>query len=179
MVELGQVRGRGRVLGGVRLTGEDDRVTTLQKPSARRCCSGRSWAWPRPSACGGCTSTWGRWRPSEHRLLEAHGQARARLALEAYTSGHFPIVAGIVLSALGVEGVLAHAEDTKPLGGFSGAALFGGVALYLAGYLLFKQRAHTASWASRGWSQSACSWLRCRPRSSSHRWSLWCSSWPL
>src|SRR6266700_1169700 len=23
-----------------------------------------SWAWPPPSACGGCTSTWCRWRPS-------------------------------------------------------------------------------------------------------------------
>jgi low temperature requirement protein LtrA len=79
---------------------------------------------------------------AEHRLVEAQGQARARLALEAYTFGHFPIVAGIVLAALGVEGVLAHADETKPLGGFSAAALLGGVALYLAGELLFKQRMH-------------------------------------
>jgi low temperature requirement protein LtrA len=81
---------------------------------------------------------------AEHRLLEADGQSRARLALEAYTYGHFPIVAGIVLTALGVEGVLAHAEETKPLGGFYAAALFGGAALYLAGYLVFKQRMHGA-----------------------------------
>jgi len=80
---------------------------------------------------------------AEHRLAEVHGQARARLALGAYTYGHFPIVAGIVLAALGVEGVLAHAEETKPLGGFYGAALLGGVALYLAGELLFKQRMHS------------------------------------
>jgi low temperature requirement protein LtrA len=80
---------------------------------------------------------------AEHRLVEAQGQARARLALEAYTFGHFPIVAGIVLAALGVEGVLAHADETRPLGGFSAAALFGGVALYLAGELLFKQRMHS------------------------------------
>ena len=80
---------------------------------------------------------------AEHRLAEVQGQARARLALEAYTYGHFPIVAGIVLAALGVEGVLAHAEETKPLGGFYGAALLGGVALYLAGELLFKQRMHS------------------------------------
>jgi low temperature requirement protein LtrA len=79
---------------------------------------------------------------AERRLAEAHGQARVRLALEAYTYGHFPIVAGIVLAALGVEGVLAHAEEAKPLGAFYAAALFGGVALYLAGYLLFKQRMH-------------------------------------
>jgi low temperature requirement protein LtrA len=81
---------------------------------------------------------------AEHRLVEARGQARVRLAVEAYTYGHFPIVAGIVLAALGMEGVLAHAEDTKPLGAFYAAALFGGVALYLAGYLLFKRRMHGA-----------------------------------
>jgi low temperature requirement protein LtrA len=81
---------------------------------------------------------------AEHRFAEARGQARARLALEAYTFGHFPIVAGIVVAALGIEGVLAHADETKPLGGFYAAALFGGAALYLAGELLFKQRMHGA-----------------------------------
>jgi low temperature requirement protein LtrA len=79
---------------------------------------------------------------AEHRLAEVQGQARARLALEAYTFGHFPIVAGIVLTALGIEGVLAHAGDSEPLGGFYAASLFGGAALYLAGELVFKQRLH-------------------------------------
>jgi low temperature requirement protein LtrA len=79
---------------------------------------------------------------AEHRLLEAHGQARATLAVEAYTYGHFPIVAGIVLAALGVEGVVAHAGEREPLGVFYALALFGGVALYLAGQLLFKRRLH-------------------------------------
>jgi low temperature requirement protein LtrA len=79
---------------------------------------------------------------AEHRLVEAQGQARVWLAVEAYTYGHFPIVAGIVLAALGVEGVLAHAEESRPLGGFYAAALFGGVALYLAGSLVFKWRMH-------------------------------------
>ena len=77
---------------------------------------------------------------AEDRLLAAHGQARVRLAVEAYTYGHFPVVAGLVLAALGMEGVLAHAGESEPLGGFYAAALFGGVALYLAGYLLFKRR---------------------------------------
>ena len=81
---------------------------------------------------------------AEHRLVEARGLARVRLAVEAYTYGHFPIVAGIVLAALGMEGVLAHADASGPLGGFYAAALFGGVALYLAGYLLFKRRMHGA-----------------------------------
>jgi low temperature requirement protein LtrA len=117
---------------------------------------------------------------AEHRLLEVHGQARVRLALEAYTYGHLPIVAGIVLAALGVEGVLAHAEETKPLGAFYAAALFGGVVLYLAGHLLFKQRMHSTLSLPR-LVASGCSWRRCRPRSSSRRWPgwpVWCSSWP-
>jgi low temperature requirement protein LtrA len=79
---------------------------------------------------------------AEQRLAEIQGKARVRLVVEAYTYGHFPIVAGIVVAALGVEGVLAHADETKALGGFSAAALFGGVALYLAGELVFKQRLH-------------------------------------
>jgi low temperature requirement protein LtrA len=79
---------------------------------------------------------------AERRLAEVEGQARVRLVVEAYTYGHFPIVAGIVLTALGVEGVLAHAGETKALGGFSAAALLGGAALYLAGELVFKWRMH-------------------------------------
>jgi low temperature requirement protein LtrA len=80
---------------------------------------------------------------AEHRLLEARGQARVDLAVEAYTYGHFPIVAGIVLAALGVEGVLAHAGESKPLGTFYALPLFGGFALYLAGHLLFQGRTHS------------------------------------
>ncbi|HEX2372803.1 MAG TPA: low temperature requirement protein A, partial [Actinomycetota bacterium] len=70
---------------------------------------------------------------AEHRLLEARGQARVDLAVEAYTYGHFPLVAGIVVAAVGVEGVMAHAGEREPLGAFYALALFGGVALYLAG----------------------------------------------
>jgi low temperature requirement protein LtrA len=81
---------------------------------------------------------------AEHRLLEAQGQARVDLAVEAYTYGHFPLVAGIVLAALGVEGVLAHAGEREPLGAFYALALVGGVTLYLAGQLLFKRRMHNA-----------------------------------
>ncbi|MFR9776365.1 low temperature requirement protein A [Micromonospora sp. MS34] len=79
---------------------------------------------------------------TEHRLREAQGQARATLAVEAYTYGHFPIIAGIVLAALGVEGALAHAAGHEPLGVFYASALCGGTALYLAGHLLFANRMH-------------------------------------
>ena len=81
---------------------------------------------------------------AEHRLVETQGQARVNLAVAAYTYGHFPIVAGIVLAALGVEGALAHAGDTEPLGAFYALPLFGGLALYLAGHLLFIHRMHHA-----------------------------------
>jgi low temperature requirement protein LtrA len=56
--------------------------------------------------------------------------------------GHFPLGAGIIVAALGVEGVLAHADESQALGGFYATALFGGYALYLAGHLLFKRRMH-------------------------------------
>ena len=81
---------------------------------------------------------------AEHRLRDAQGQARARMAIEAYTYGHFPIVAGIIVGAVGVEGVLAHAGDGKPLGLFYAATLYGGFALYLTGHVLFKQRVYAA-----------------------------------
>jgi low temperature requirement protein LtrA len=77
-------------------------------------------------------------RAAEDRLRDAQGQARARMALEAYSYGHFPIVAGI--TAFGVEGVLAHAGDTRPLGAFDALVLLGGPALYLTGHLIFKNR---------------------------------------
>jgi low temperature requirement protein LtrA len=81
---------------------------------------------------------------AEHRLHEEQGQARVQMAIDAYTYGHFPIVAGIVVGAVGVEGVLAHAGDGKPLGLFYAAALYGGFTLYLAGHVLFKQRMYAS-----------------------------------
>ncbi len=79
---------------------------------------------------------------AEQRLVEARGGARVNLAVGAYTYAHFPIVAGIVFAAVGVEGVLAHAGEGKALGAFYALPLFGGVALYLAGHLLFISRMH-------------------------------------
>jgi low temperature requirement protein LtrA len=86
---------------------------------------------------------------AEGRLRDAQGRVRVRMAIEAYTYGHFPIVAGIIVGAVGVEGVLAHAGDGKPLGLFYAAALYGGFALYLAGHLLFKQRVYATLSAPR------------------------------
>ena len=71
---------------------------------------------------------------------------RARFARDAYSYLHLPLVAGIVLLALGLKKVLAsvgdtaHHELTDPLQGVSLFALVGGVVLYLLGHVAFKLR---------------------------------------
>ena len=73
----------------------------------------------------------------EERLHHADRTTRLKLAVDAFGYGHFPILAGIVLTALGVEGMVGHASDTKGLGAFYAWALSGGAALYVAGLVLF------------------------------------------
>lgn len=82
---------------------------------------------------------------AEHRLTQVRGSDRAQLASDAYTYLHFPLVAGIVISALGVEDVIAHASGSEPLGWFGAWALFGGTSLYLAAHAFFWRRVG-ASW---------------------------------
>ena len=77
---------------------------------------------------------------AEQRFHETTGEQRVRMALEAYTYGHFPIVAGIIIAAIGVEGTLAHAGDSAGLGAFYAVPLYAGPALYLAGHMFFKRR---------------------------------------
>ncbi|WP_446210628.1 low temperature requirement protein A [Micromonospora sp. IBSANI012] len=65
--------------------------------------------------------------------------ARARLARDAYTYLHLPLIAGIIFVALGLKDMLAEAADPstppwgEPLGGFWVLVLHGGVAVYLLG----------------------------------------------
>ena len=66
------------------------------------------------------------------RLSAAKGEERARLARDAYSYLHLPIVAGIVLVALGIKKTLAHVGE--PLATIPAVALCGGVALYLVGH---------------------------------------------
>jgi low temperature requirement protein LtrA len=72
------------------------------------------------------------------RLLQARGLDRARLALDAYNYLHLPLVAGIVLFALGLKTTIGdvHAE----LGTVPAVALCGGAALYLLGHMAFLLR---------------------------------------
>jgi low temperature requirement protein LtrA len=75
---------------------------------------------------------------AERRLIDAQGQERATLARDSYSYLHLPMIAGIVLVALGVKKTLAHVGD--PLGVVPAAALCGGVALYLLGHNAFRLR---------------------------------------
>ncbi|MET8065668.1 low temperature requirement protein A [Micromonospora sp. NPDC005313] len=74
----------------------------------------------------------------EQALHQARDRdARLRLARTAYTFLHLPMVAGIILFALGLKDLLAEAaspatpEWGPPLGTFWGGILFGGIGLYL------------------------------------------------
>jgi low temperature requirement protein LtrA len=75
---------------------------------------------------------------AERRLSAARGEERARLARDAYSYLHLPMVAGIVFAALGVEETLVHVGE--PLGTIPAVALCGGVALYLLGHNAFRLR---------------------------------------
>jgi low temperature requirement protein LtrA len=72
------------------------------------------------------------------RFARATGRERAAIARDSYSYLHLPMVAGIILLALGVEKVLGHVSD--PLETVPAIALCGGVALYLAGHIAFRLR---------------------------------------
>jgi low temperature requirement protein LtrA len=74
------------------------------------------------------------------RRLEhaAPGRERNEIARDSFSYLHFPMVAGIVLVALGVKKTLAHVGDELEL--VPAAALFGGAALYLLAHVAFRWR---------------------------------------
>ncbi|GAA1641553.1 low temperature requirement protein A [Kribbella alba] len=82
----------------------------------------------------------------EQALAAEPLETRPKLARDAYTFLHFPMVAGIVLLALGLKKVLEYVGDTEhhhledPLKGIGLYALFFGVVLYLLGHVGFKWR---------------------------------------
>ncbi|MFI7551551.1 low temperature requirement protein A [Micromonospora sediminimaris] len=78
-------------------------------------------------------------------LMAERGPRRDRLAANAYSGGHFALVTGTIYLALGVHEVIAPLAHHRPwhaaesgLAWISAVALFGGVALYLAGEVLFR-----------------------------------------
>src|SRR5204862_6635579 len=72
---------------------------------------------------------------ARRRLVEASGLERAQLARDAYNYLHLPMVAGIVLFALGLKTTLGHVGET--LDPVTAVGLCGGAALYLLAHIAF------------------------------------------
>ncbi|MGW2200905.1 low temperature requirement protein A [Streptomyces sp. NPDC001774] len=76
---------------------------------------------------------------AEHRLAGLDGDERTRFARDVYTFLHLPLVAGVVLCALGMKKVLQQVADTghyglaEPLHGVVAWSLTGGVGVFLLG----------------------------------------------
>jgi low temperature requirement protein LtrA len=83
---------------------------------------------------------------TERALAEAEPAERARMGRDAFSLLHLPIVAGIVLLALGMKKVLEYVADvdhhdvSDPLQGVALAALVLGVVTYLLGQAAFYYR---------------------------------------
>jgi low temperature requirement protein LtrA len=82
---------------------------------------------------------------SGRRLAEAEpGREQNEMARDSYSYLHFPMVAGIVLVALGLKKTLGHVGD--PLDTVPAFALLGGIAAYLLGLVAFRYRhVHTVN----------------------------------
>jgi low temperature requirement protein LtrA len=83
---------------------------------------------------------------AERRLSNAApGRERNTIARDSFSYLHFPMIAGIVLVALGLKKTLEHVDD--PLKVVPGTALLGGLALYLVAHVFFRYRnVHRVSW---------------------------------
>lgn len=78
-------------------------------------------------------------RVAEHRLSQAApGREQNEMARDSYSYLHFPMVAGIVLMALGLKKTLGHVGD--PLHAMPATALLGGAAVYLLAHVAFRLR---------------------------------------
>ena len=81
---------------------------------------------------------------SEEHFRHLQGEERLLVARDAYSYLHLPLIAGILLVALGVKKTLGHVDE--PLKTVPAVALFGGIALYYAANVAFRLRiAHTLS----------------------------------
>jgi low temperature requirement protein LtrA len=75
---------------------------------------------------------------SEQRLADSVGREREALARDSYSYIHLPMIAGIVLLAVGLKKTLADVSD--PLDAVPAVALCGGVALYFVGQIALRLR---------------------------------------
>ena len=75
---------------------------------------------------------------AERRLRETEGNAQLAMARDSYSYLHLPMVAGIILFAVGVKKTLGDVGE--PLKLIPAVALCGGVAMYLVAHVLFRLR---------------------------------------
>ena len=76
---------------------------------------------------------------AERRLADATvGREQNEMARDSYSYLHFPMVAGIVLLALGLKTTIADVEESLKI--VPATALLGGVALYLLAHVAFRLR---------------------------------------
>jgi low temperature requirement protein LtrA len=83
---------------------------------------------------------------AERRLHNApEGRVRNAIARDSFSYLHFPMVAGIVLLALGLKKTLAHVGDELEI--VPATAMLGGTAIYLLAHVAFRWRnVHRFSW---------------------------------
>ncbi len=67
----------------------------------------------------------------EHRADELEESERGRFVRDVYTYAHAPIVAGVILIAVGFEDAALH--PTEPLSMAFRAMIFGGISLFVVG----------------------------------------------
>ncbi|MGH3071670.1 MAG: low temperature requirement protein A [Gaiellaceae bacterium] len=75
---------------------------------------------------------------AQQRLAATSGAARARLARDYYSYLHLPMIAGIVLFALGLKKTIEHVDD--PLATVPAWALCGGLSLYFFTHVALRIR---------------------------------------
>jgi len=117
--------------------------------------AGLAISWPIVAAVVGLALAAGMWwmyfditsLVAERALADELNDERPRLARDAYSFLHLPLIAGVVLLALGLKKLLEYVGDTEhhdladPLTGIGLYALYGGVSLYLISHAAFKLRA--------------------------------------
>jgi low temperature requirement protein LtrA len=77
---------------------------------------------------------------AEQRLAQAAGAERAHLARDAYSYLHLPMVAGVLLFAIGAHVAVAHAMAPLPL--LPTFALTGGMAMFYLADVAYRWRDH-------------------------------------
>ena len=75
---------------------------------------------------------------AERRFRRSTGYERILLARDSYSYLHMPMIAGVILVALGLKKTLGDVDE--PLKTVPAAALLGGIAIYYLGHIAFRLR---------------------------------------